>query len=153
MPDEFPPNPRSLRRGDVVHERDHGGWIVYGRVWRRFDADHVVVIDCHKHVTLYRDDELVLTDYDGYDRIVRHGRHPIGPDGQTDWLAQPAPDTYRFQRMTSLRQLKAMARDYHPHFGGHGWSKAKRRDAIANPQRFVPPAQRRVDARMDAQAA
>lgn len=149
MKDEFPPNPRPLRRGDVVHERDHGGYIMFGRVWRRHDANHVVVIDCGKHITLYRDDELVLSDYEGYERMIGPEVYPVGPDGETDWFAEPLPRKTRQVPMTSLRRLKQIAREYNPDFGGrrccgYRWTKKEQKEARAHPRRFVPHSQRRI---------
>jgi hypothetical protein len=123
-------NERKLRRGDVVHERHHGGYIMYGRVWRRIDKNHVVVIDCGKHIQLFHEDELVLTDY----------------DGRWAWRREPGNDEGKrpkWMPMTSLRRLKSMAREYHPDFGGrrycgYRWTKQERREALANPRRHEP---------------
>lgn len=127
---DYPPNPRRLRRGDVVHERFNGGTFMYGRVWRRVDDNHVVVIDSGKHVQLYHEDELILTDYIGRWKWQRHPGNDYG-------------HTPRWSKMTSLRRLKAMAKDYNASFGGisghgHRWTKAERQDALANPKRWQP---------------
>ena len=130
MADKFPPNPRPLRRGDVVIERDGDMITMYGRVWRRYDENHVVVIDCGKHITLYHEDELALSDYKGR---WEWQCHPGNEDGRkTKWLP-----------MTSLRKLKQIARQYNASFGGRSftgrpWTKAQRIEALANPQRYEP---------------
>lgn len=87
-----------LRRNDIVRQKKDG-WF-YGRVWKRVDDDHVVVICCGKHITTYRDDELeVHNDYKGkwsqsFDGQVRD-RYPV------------------FYRMPTLRKLKQRASGYH----------------------------------------
>lgn len=97
-----------LRRNDIVRQKKDG-WF-YGRVWKRVDDDHVVVICCGKHITTYRDDELeVHNDYKGkwsqsFDGQVRD-RYPV------------------FYRMPTLRELKQYAACYHPEV----WSKPKPR--------------------------
>lgn len=123
---EFPPNPRKLKRNDVVHPRQNG--FFYGRVWRRLDENHVVVICCGKYVLAYHEDELVLSDY----------------TGDWEWLKHPGNEygnTPRWNRMTSLKKLKKNARNYNASFGGRGrwgkWSKEQQKEALANPQRWV----------------
>lgn len=127
-------NSRKLRRNDIVMERDAGGhWSPYGRVWRRHDNDHVEVIDCTKHVTVYHEDELALVeDYKGFwtpSRTV----YDRGPDGQTLYHTGRMTEP-RFIRMASLRQLKRKASRYQPHFGGRRqYSRKDRAEALANP--------------------
>ncbi len=128
--DEFPPNQRRLRRNDVVMERNGDMITMYGRVWRRADEKHVIVIDCGKHITLYHEDELVLTDYKGKWEWQRHPGNEAG-------------NKPKWRPMTSLRKLKAMAKDYNASFGGRNyrgrsWTKAERKEALANPERYMP---------------
>jgi len=138
-------NPRRLRRNDVVMEREKDGhWSPYGRVWRRHDDDHVEVIDCTKHVTLYHEDELVLVlGYSGfwtmgsmeYDRL---------PNGEIDYMTGRRVKQ-RFVRMATLRRLKRMATRYQPHFGGSSqYTRAERAEALANPDRYVAPSARKA---------
>lgn len=121
-----------LKRGDVVGPRYTDGLYFYGRVWKRYDQDRVLVICTGKHVTLYRDTELVRLTYTGcwaHKRAHYHSRK-----------AKP-----RWLPMTSLRLLKARARDYQPFFGGldgfgRPWSKVSAREAMMNieSRRFTP---------------
>jgi len=94
-------NARKLKRNDVVIERINRGYAHYGRVWKRFDENHVVVIDCGKHVQIYHEDELILSDYKGC----------------YEWLHDPENDygnPVRFRYMTGLRKLKKRAKRYNP---------------------------------------
>lgn len=121
---------RKLRRNDVVFERGVD-WIMYGRVWRRIDSEHVQVIDCGLYIRIYKDIDLELTDYKGK---WAWQRHPGNSDGKMPlWV-----------RMTSLRELKKQARMYHAHFGGHRfpsgkrWSKAQRKTALEDRAVYQP---------------
>ena len=96
---------RRLRHNDVVMVKKHDGWAFYGRVWRRLDEDHVVVIDCGKNVIVYADADLERHDYKGH---WRWNREPDNDRGNIPL----------FDYMTSLRQLKRMASCYNAHFGG-----------------------------------
>lgn len=84
------------RRNDVVFKTNESH-IMYGRVNRRIDENHVEVIDCGRYVTVYHIDELTVdNDYTGY--IDTYGplrkRYPV------------------FRRMPTLRQLKQRAAYY-----------------------------------------
>lgn len=131
-------NDRRLRRNDVVAEREaDGGWSPYGRVWRRHDRDHVEVVDCMKHVTVYHEDELRLViGYQGYWTLGDpvEGVSPCAPSMRIN---------QRLIRMASLRKLKRMASRYQPHFGGtRKHTDEERREALANPNRYMPPSKR-----------
>lgn len=92
---------RKLRRNDVVIVD-----VMYGRVWRRIDANHVQVIDCGKKVRIYRDSDVVLSNYKG--------------------RFDPLWGDKRFIPMTSLRRLKKIASEYNAHFGGYsGWKRGR----------------------------
>ncbi len=55
---------KKLKHGAVVmlnKDRD-SDFILYGRIWRRLDADTVVVIDEGDHVTIASDDEVTAVD-------------------------------------------------------------------------------------------
>lgn len=111
-----------LKRNDIVAPKYSHGAVFYGRVWKRVDEDHVVVIDTGKHVTLYRDDELVKLKYKGMAAYRRPNR---------------------FIRMTSLRMLKNMRKDYGAEFGGtsywgYRWTKEDRLVALNNIRRWEP---------------
>lgn len=111
-----------IKRNDIVAPKYSHGAVFYGRVWKRIDDDHVVVIDTGKHVTIYADSELVKLNYKG--RKEFHYPH-------------------RFSHMTSLRRLKAMRKDYGAEFGGtrycgYRWTKDDRREALANIPRWEP---------------
>lgn len=126
---KYPQNPRRLKRGDVVHERNVNVYIIYGRVWRRYDENHVIVIDCGTHIQVYHEDELVLSDYKG---MWDWNREPGNPYGKKPkWIP-----------MTSLKSLKRLARPYNASFGGHGswgrWTKQERLEALRNPRRWKP---------------
>lgn len=85
-----------MKRNDVVMPKTGGGF--YGRIVRRIDSDHVQVICCGKHITVYHEDELeVHNDYKGFTDRKGH-----------------------FIPMTSLRRLKQMASYYHD-----VWKKSK----------------------------
>ena len=96
----------------------------------RRDADHVEIIDCCKHLSVVRDDELDLVV--GYEGYILHGptRYETGPDGERLW--DTGVRTERLVRMATLRQLKRMASHYNPHFGGTSrWSRRDRAAALA----------------------
>jgi hypothetical protein len=120
----------SLRRNEIVCERDGSRGYWPGRVWRRVDAEHVLVIDCGRMVTLYRDDQLMRSDYRGR---WKWGRHPGNDRGLTPvWIP-----------FSSLRLLKNDAKRHHPHFGGssgHGvrWTRKEREEAIAGMTVYQP---------------
>lgn len=89
-----------LKRNTIVRAKE-GSWF-YGRVNRRVDAEHVEVICCGAHITIYRDDELDdCSDYKGY-MSYRYGV----------WDAEGNQVPRAFVRMTSLRQLKQWAAYY-----------------------------------------
>lgn len=95
-------NPRKLKRNDVVTDRAYGDCrLLYGRVWKRYDEHHVIVIDCGRHVKIYHEDGLVLSDYKGYYKWQHHPGNDYG-------------NPIRFQYMTGLRKLKKMAKHYNP---------------------------------------
>lgn len=94
-------NPRKLKRNDVVIERVNRGYAFYGRVWKRYDEQHVIVIDCGKYVRIYHEDQLVLSDYKGDYKWQHHPENDYG-------------NPIRFQYMTGLRTLKKMAKQYNP---------------------------------------
>lgn len=106
-------NPRKLRRNDVVIKRDNSGFEFYGRVWKRFDDHHVWVIDCGKHVRVYHEDDLALSDYIGNYKWQHHPDNHYG-------------NPVRWRHMTGLRKLKIMARKYSGFFGGKKWPKQDR---------------------------
>jgi hypothetical protein len=85
------------------------------------------VIDCGKHVQLYHEDELVLSDYKGRWEWQRHPGNEYGK--------RP-----KWSPMTSLKRLKFLARTYNASFGGNGrwgrWTKQDRIEALNNPHRW-----------------
>lgn len=82
-------------------EAQSRGYMFYGRVWRILDAEHVMVIDCGKHIQIYHPDDLEVFDYDG---------RPDGdPSGDQDFIRNRFPVFYR---MPSLRRLKKLAAHY-----------------------------------------
>lgn len=96
------PRTRKLRRNDVVAEKSRytsaDSAFFPGRVWKRADADHVMVIDVGYHITTYHEDDLILTNYTGM------------------WLKKGYPGWNRSTRwipMTSLRYLKKRTFRYH----------------------------------------
>lgn len=103
-----------MKRNDIVHSKkeEAGGWILYGRIWRTLSDGRHVVICGGSHVTVYREDELILSDYKG---AFRRGR---------------------FVRMDSLKRLKKWAACYNPHFGsfrnawGRRWTKSETKEAL-----------------------
>lgn len=94
-------NVRKLRHNDVVIQRLNEGYAFYGRVWKRYDEDHVVVIDCGKYVQIYHEDELILSDYTFTYKWQHHPENHYG-------------NPVRKRYMTSLRKLKKMAKQYNP---------------------------------------
>lgn len=94
-------NPRKLKRNDVVLPREAGAYEFYGRVWKRHDENHVVVINCGGDVEIFHEDELVLSDYKG---CFLWGHEPNNFKG----------NPVRFSFMPSLRQLKQSARRFNP---------------------------------------
>lgn len=94
-------NPRKLKRNDVVIERKNLGYAFYGRVWKRYDENHVVVIDCGKYVQIYHEDELILSDY----KFTYEWQHYPGND-----YNNPVRKSY----MTGLRKLKKITKRYNP---------------------------------------
>jgi len=123
-------NGRTLRHNDIVCERDGSRGFWPGRVWKRVDENHVIVIDCGKHVTLYRDDQLMRSDYRG--RWL-WGREPGNHRGRKPvWSA-----------FTSLRQLKKDSARYNGHFGGRNnwgrrWTEQDRVEAMAELTVYEP---------------
>lgn len=118
---------RKLKRNDIVSFNGDSCMVIYGRVWRRIDANHVQVIDCGKSVRIYHENQLTLEDYKGYWMVPQWWK----PSG---WS--------KFVPMTSLRQLKKIARHYNAHFGGcdawgNRWSKVERKEALANREKYV----------------
>lgn len=106
------PYQRRLRRNDIVVQKSQqGNGFFPGRVWRRLDDNRVQVLMTGAHVVIFRDDELLLSNYKG--RWVWQ-RHPGNDRGKKPiWLP-----------MTSLRQMKKYASQYNAHFGGrHSWGK------------------------------
>lgn len=102
-------NVRKLKRNDVVIERINRGYAFYGRVWKRLDDEHVVVIDCGKHVQIYHEDELILSDY----------------RGDYTWQHYPGNDynnPVRFRYMPGLRKLKRAAKWYNPTLEAHRYA-------------------------------
>ncbi len=81
-----------IKRNDVVVQTG-ASWQMYGRVVRRIDETHVEVIDCGKHITVYKDTELTVSDYKGY----------------WDTWGRKTP---RWRPMPTLRKLKQMAAYY-----------------------------------------
>lgn len=125
------PNPRRLRRNDLVVLRNDPAGFWPGRIWRRLDENHVEVIDCGKKVIAYHEDDLELSDY----------------KGRWDWCRDPDNNygnTPRWRFMTSLRQLKKNASYYNAHFGGANhmgrrWTEEERAKALANPRFYQRP--------------
>lgn len=91
-----------LKRNDIVGEKEPNGFFApYGRIIKRVDSDHVLVVDCNKDLTIYQDVDLdIFNDYKGYHDCRN-----------------------RYRRMSSLRKLKQMASRYHPEI----WRKRKRK--------------------------
>lgn len=137
-------NPRRLRRNDVVMEREScGHWSPMGRVWKRHDADHVIVIDCMKNVAVYHEDELkLMAEYTGF---LKDGYivYDFDDEGMViEESRRTTPD--RFVYMPTLRRLKRMASVYQPHFGGCArYTAGERRDAAAEIRRYIPPSKRK----------
>lgn len=106
-----------LRRNDIVMEAQVDMYRFYGRVWKRYDDDHVIVIDCGKYVRIFRDDQL--------ERVTNY-------KGRYSWQRHPGNEYDRsvvWRPMSSLRKLKRMATQYQPYFGGSKWyTKAERLD-------------------------
>lgn len=95
-----------FRRNDIVLPANGEMYRFYGRVNRRIDADHVEVIDCGKHITIYKDSELELhNDYWGYSDI----RYRYDPDSDRDEIVWS-----RTRWIPSLRRLKQRAAYYQP---------------------------------------
>lgn len=87
-----------MKRNDIVGDRD-AQWVMYGRVNRVLDAEHVEVIDCGRMFRKVRISDLeVFNDYRGFwDTSGRvRERYPV------------------FIRMPSLRRLKQMALRHNP---------------------------------------
>ena len=116
-------NPRKLQRRDVV-ELPANDYFLPARVWRRIDENHVQVIDDGLHISIYHEDDLKLSDYTGRWKWNHEPGNSYG--NPTRWIP-----------MTSLKELKKRAREYHPHFGGSSsrgkkWSRSERRSALAD---------------------
>lgn len=115
-----------LRRNDIVNPiaRARNGGAMMGRVWRRVDDHHVVVLDVGSNVTLYHEDELILCN--DYKDVYKFCHQPGNPYG----------NPVRFIRMTSLKQLKKLCQNYSPIFGGSSdrhqkrWTEEERMKAL-----------------------
>ena len=94
-------NPRKLKRNDVVIECKNRGYAFFGRVWKRYDAEHVIVIDCGKYVQIYHEDELELSNY----KFMYVWQHHPGNEYN---------NPVRIRYMPGLRKLKKMAKWYNP---------------------------------------
>lgn len=105
-------NPRKLKRNDVVIERKNRGYAFYGRVWKRLDNDHVIVIDCGRYVQIYHEDELELSNY----KFRYEWQHHPGNEYNN-------PVRVRF--MTGLRKLKKMAKRYNPTLEAHRYADSR----------------------------
>lgn len=93
---------RKFRHNDIVVEKYTRGFSFFGRVWKRYDDNHVVVIDCGKHVIIYHEDDLEwLPSYKGCYKWQHHPGNEYG-------------NPIRFNFMPSLRRLKAMVKFYNP---------------------------------------
>lgn len=101
-------NSRELKHNDVVIQKENNGWAFYGRVWKRLDNNHVVVIDCGKYVQIYHESELVLSSYKG-DYMWQH--YPGNDYGNPT----------RFLFMPNLRKLKKAARRFNPNLEPSRW--------------------------------
>lgn len=89
---------RLLRRNDVVLRETATAWWVFGRVWRRIDAEHVAVIDTMRRVTKVRDADLKLSSA----AAAEHYDDSSSPGRRRRPLVR---------RMPSLRRLKQSAWD------------------------------------------
>lgn len=104
-----------MKRNDVVKPLGENGFF-YGRIWRVLKDGRLVVICSGKHVTVYKPEELEVTDYKGYTSTF---------DG-------------KYYPMYTLRQLKKIAAMYNPHFGpywnawGKRWTKEETKKALAS---------------------
>lgn len=107
---EDDPDPRPLRRNDIVYMKDEQGfWAPYGRVWKRI-GDRVAVILCTRDVH--------VRPPEAFQRVIYKGRW----DTRFDAARGERVQTY-FRRMATLRQLKRMAAYYHPEV----WRKGRKR--------------------------
>jgi|APDee1175537692_1029409.scaffolds.fasta_scaffold05173_2 hypothetical protein len=111
---------RKFKHNDIVIPKDKSRGFWPGRVWRRIDDNHVVVVDCGRYVTIYNEDDIVLANYNGR------------------WLWGRGPDNEKGKKpvwsyFTSMRMLKKRAAKYNPHFGGR-WTKVERQNALLQTQ-------------------
>jgi hypothetical protein len=108
------PDPRRLRRNDIVMERKDEFFSPFGRVIERIDPDHVRVICCTKHDTIHRDTDL--------HRVIYKGMWDTKFDPEQDGRVET-----HFRSMPSLRRLKQM-RSY---YDKRVWRRSKGRFRIA----------------------
>ena len=111
-----------FKRGDIVIPKKNNGYIFFGRVWRRLDENRVVIIDSGKKITVYHEEDIELSGYTGRWKWQHHPGNDYG--NRPKWF-----------KMTSLKRLKTLARDYNPHFGGlnnfgKAWSKEEKIQAL-----------------------
>ena len=121
---------RPLKRNDVVVPKDQSNGFFYARVWRRLDADRVVIICSGSHVKIEREDDLERSDYRGR---WEWGREPGNWSGKTP----------RWIPMTSLKDLKKQAKVYNPywpgwHAWGGRWTSAERQKAYERLSQGMP---------------
>lgn len=114
-----------LRRNDVVYQNDDNApwWTPYGRVWRRLDDEHVLVIFLTKDIRKLKDTQLTKVAYKGrWDDIWDYTAN--------DYL-EPVLLGSRWKPMPTLRWMKRNASKYNAHFGGCSrYSLAERKQAL-----------------------
>lgn len=116
-----------LRRNQVVMEAKPEMFRFYGRVNRRIDDERVEVIDCGKHVTVYRNDELEVVDYEGYWDTVRTkipGTATEYSEDLQEWFGHQFAEWEVWRPMPSLRRLKQRASCYNKSV----WKKNRKKE-------------------------